>query len=238
MFMSTPGVAALNPVDKELGIRQALEINPSDLIDPFEYAEYRVAAPVWCLVEIGPGMHPNGLNRNFGGLSRYIGLENFSFGYYELGAKVAFERLRSQRAGENITLQRERSFGRNLDDPSEENLRYGLPGAIANEVYISRVYDKSSAPSCEHNHDEQVMTNEVARLLAPDGRAVIFDYDRNAQAIAEMLKMAGLRPRFASREAQFDIEAGEPDDTNAERHEDIIRKLGGHAGSLLIIASR
>lgn len=236
--MSTSGVAALNPVDKEIRIREALEISTSDLIDPFDYAEYRTSEPVWCTVEIGPGMHPNGLNRNFSGLSRYIGLENFSFGYYKLGAKVAFERLHRQRTGENIVLQRELSFGRNLEEPSEENLRYNLPDAIANEVYISRVYDKSSAPSCEHNHDEQVMTNEVARLLALDGLAIIFDYDRNAVEIAEMLAIAGLRLRFASRETQFDIETGRYDGTNAARHEDIIRKLGGHAGNLLLIASK
>jgi hypothetical protein len=236
--MSTPVVAPLDPVSKELQIRGALEIDTGDLIDPFEYAEHRTSAPVWCMVEIGPGMHPNGLNRNFSGLSRYIGLENFSFAYYELGAKVAFERLRRQRTGENITLQREMSFGRNLGEPSEENLRYNLPDAIANEVYISRVYDKSSAPSCEHNGDEQIMTNEVARLLAPDGMAVIFDYDRNAEAIAGMLTIAGLRLRFASRETQLDITTREHDDTNAERHEDIVRKLGGHAGSLVIIASK
>jgi len=225
-------------IDKELRIRAALEVSPGDLIDPLEYAKHRKSAPIWFMVEIGPANHPNGLNRQFTGLSYYIGLENFSYYDYSNWAKEAFGRLRRQRTGENIVLQPQMSFGRNLRDPSEENLRYDLPDAIADEVYVSRVYDKTKHRTCERNHDEQVMTNEIARMLAPGAMAVIFDYARNAETIAEMLTIAGLRLRFASRDTQFGIEAGRYDHSNSDRHEDIIDELGGHAGDMLLIASK
>jgi SAM-dependent methyltransferase len=224
--------------ERELQIIRLLTISPDDLIDPDEYAESRKIAPNWTVVEIGPGDNPGGINREFTGTSSYIGIENFSYGEYSDTTEEVFEELRRERAGENIFLMSDRAFGRQLWEPSEDNLRYDLPDGVANEVYISQVYDKTTHPTCQHNHDEQVMTNEVARLLAPDGFVVILDYDRNVQSIMEMLAKAGLKLRFASRETCFDIETLDSDVSNSVTHNNMVRELGSNVGRLLLIASK
>lgn len=221
-------------IKRERELQSLIQIPPDREVDALEYARYRREQADWLTMEIGPGNHPSGLlRRDFTGKSAYIGIENCSFPEYSDDADTVFKDLRKTRPRENIFLRLDPNFGKYY--PKERYGYYDFPDATADEIYISQVYDK---PTLEvRNDDEEIMTNEAARLLKPGGKVIIFDYDRNLEAIVGWLEGAGLELSFLLRDYPTDAETGAPIN-NSEAFLKLQKELDCTEGDLIIIAEK
>lgn len=218
---------------EEFRLRDLSWVAPDRQLDVFAYARHRREQDDWLTMEIGPGNWPSGiLRRGFTGKSAYIGIENHSFNAYSDGAEDAFAVIREARPDDNIFLRSDPAFGR-MEDGGPDY--YDFPDATADEMYLSQVYDKP--PASENNGDQQAMTNEVARLLKPGGKALIFDYDRNLKDIRLWLEKAGLELRFVFRSVTTDTETGEPINDDGTRT-DLQKELDCIKGDLIMVAEK
>ena len=85
--------------------------------------------------------------------------------------------------------------------------------------------------------DEEAMTNEIARMLKPGGKALIFDYDNNLESIMGWLSDAGLEIRFVMRDLAMDVKTGAYINAPGEFSQ-IQRELDCVEGNLIIIAEK
>ncbi|HVX56843.1 MAG TPA: hypothetical protein VHA37_03865 [Candidatus Saccharimonadales bacterium] len=219
---------------REGRLQRLIQIAPGRELDVLEYGRYRRERADWLTMEIGPGNHPSGVgNRSFTDKSAYIGIENYSFPEYSDEADAVFAGFRESRQAENIFLRSDPTFGKYY--PKEKYAYYDFPDGTADEVYLSQVYDKPSFDL--RNDDEEFMTNEVARLLKPGGKALIFDYDRNLESIAGWLDGAGLELRFLLREEVADIISGDSIFHFQELRE-VQAALDCTEGNLIVVAEK
>lgn len=222
-------------IDEEVRLSELARIDPDKELDVLAYARHRREQADWLTMEIGPGDWPSGiLRRGFKGKSAYIGIDNHSYSSYSEGAHAFFMDLREARPGENIFLRSDPTFGRTPDTSLDY---YDFPDATADEIYISQVYDKPVNPDCERNADQQAMTSEVARLLKPGGKALIFDYDRNLENIKSWLENAGLELRFVFRSSTTDTETGKAV-YDYDKQTDLQGELDCTKGDLIMIAEK
>jgi SAM-dependent methyltransferase len=221
-------------IQHELAVQALTAVAPEDALDPLEYARHRREQEPWVTVEIGPGGHPSGLlRRNYRGKSAYIGIENNSFTTFSKFAGPIFGALREERPKDHIFLREDPTFGRSEDGSTNY---YDFPDEIADEIYLAQVYDKPNSESCEHNGDQADMTKEVARLLRPGGKALIFDYQQNLVDIMGWLDEAGLKVRFVARDTVVDTETAETISVEGFFHTKM--ELESLEGDLIIIAEK
>lgn len=225
---------ARHRIKQERELQAAVQVAPEDALDPLEYANYRREQDPWVTVEIGPGGNPSGLvRRKYKGKSAYIGIENNSYSDFSKLAWPIFGELREKRPKENIFLREDPNFGRSEDGSTNY---YDFPSEIADEIYLAQVYDKPNNPNCQQNNDQADMTKEVARLLKPGGKALIFDYQQNLASIMGWLEEAGLKVRFVARATTVDTETGENVTTQGFMHTQF--ELESLYGDLIIIAEK
>lgn len=184
----------------EYFLNKAQEVNEKPGFSITEFIEHRKAAKEWTTVEIGPGRRPSGLNRDFSGQSKYIGIEAALSPTWATSPQIydVFDSLKEDRPNENISVmldysvfeahEMERS---SIGRARMESFYEGVDPEIADEVFCVNVFDDLRTQS-------EMVRDEAFRLLKPGGYFIIADEFENFPELLPWLERKGFELKQAA----------------------------------------
>lgn len=204
------------------------EINDGSRFDIAAYCEERKHTNPWATVDIGPGLRPSGLNREYKKGSRYVAFEPCLNPWFAMRGAVErmYVDIAAQRPDEDIALKDALHIRTGKTEKLVFVGNYSFPNSEASEVFISNVFDDDTIHT-DPGKDRKIIA-EVFRMLKPGGMCVIQDTAYNmATWLGDMLKEQGLELVFGQA-ASIERESKESEQRYERQFATLIHQLGLH----------
>lgn len=204
------------------------EINDISEFDLDAYCEERKHANPWVTLDIGPGLKPSGLNREYKEGSRYVAFEPCLNPWFAMRGAVErmYVDITAQRPDEDITLKDALHIRTGKTGKLVFVGNYSFPDGKASEVFVSNVFDDDTIHA-DPGKDPKIIA-EVFRMLQPGGVCIIQDTAFNmATRLGDMLKGQGFELVFGQN-ARVAVGDEEAKQLYEEQFAERIRQLGLH----------